>query len=337
MCKDRYWIQSALSHQETEAVPYYFDFTPLARRKIERYYGSPIEERLNFPVRMTGLKTIKPLYADPSDFGETAGDEFGVIWSTSEIDRGVPVRPCLSDADLSEYTFPDSAASYRFEGLADWCRENREHYTIVWVGDLWERATFMRGMENILMDLVLHPGFVDELLSGIADCLLGTMGILFEGFEFDGIAMSDDYGTQHSMLMSPSAWRRFVRPHLAEIYGLAKHHGRTVFQHSDGHIHPIIGDLIELGCDILHPVQPEAMDVFHLKREFGQDLTLWGGMRTQDLLVAGTPEEIRDAVKQLKRELGRGGGYVMGNGITLQADVPLDNMVAMIEEARERR
>ncbi len=336
MCKDRHWVEMAISHQQLEAVPYYFDFTPPARLNVEKYYGSPIEETLEFPIRMKGCKTIKPLYADPSGFGRTAEDEFGVVWSTSKIDRGAPIGLPLSDADLSNYTFPEFAASYRFEDLRDWCEQNKEHYIIIWVGDLWERATFMRGMENILMDLILNPKFVDELLHGIADYVIGTMEILFERFEFDGIAISDDYGTQKSLLMSPADWRRFVKPRLAEIYEFAKNHGRTVFQHSDGYIYPIIGDLIDIGCDILHPIQPEAMDIFKLKREFGQDLTFCGGMRTQDLLPQGTPEEIRNEVKKLKTELGRGSGYIMSNGITIQADVPLDNIVAMIDEAQKK-
>ena len=323
----------AISHQELKVVPYYFDFTPPSRERVERYYGSPIEEALNFPIRMTGCKTVKPLYADPLNFGEMIKDEFGVVWSTSKIDRGVPIRPCLSDADLSGYTFPDFAVSYRFEDLGDWCRQNKKHYTIIWVGDLWERATFMRGMEAILMDLVLNPKFVEELLHGITDYIRGSMKILFDRFEFDGIAISDDYGTQRSMLMSPVDWRRFVKPRLAEIYNFAKDHGRVVFQHSDGYIYPIIGDMIDMGCDILHPIQPEVMDVLKLKREFGKDLTFCGGMRTQDLLPWGTSEEIRDMVKKLKQEMGKEGGYIMSNGITVQADVPLDNIVAMIDEA----
>ena len=335
MCKDRYWIQKTISHHETEAVPFYFDFTPPAKEEIEKFYGSPIEDRLKFPIRMTGLKTVKPLYADPLEFGETARDEFGVEWSTSKIDRGVPIGPCLIEPDISSYKFPDYSASYRFEDIAGWRKKNEEHFLIIWVGDLWERATFMRGIENILMDIVLHSKFVDKLLHGIADYILGTMEILFERFEFDGIAVSDDYGIQNSMSMSPEAWRRFIKPRLSEIYEAAKNHNKTVFHHSDGYIYPIIGDLIDIGCDILHPIQPETMDVLKLKREFGNHLTLWGGMRTQDLLVWGLPEEIRKEVKNLKRELGRGGGYIMGNGITIQADVPLDNMVAMIEEARK--
>ena len=329
------WIQMTLSHQEPQAVPYYFDFTPPARMSVERYYGNPIEKSLRFPIRMQGCKSIKPLYAKPADFGESATDEFGVLWSTSEVDRGVPIRPCLTDADLSDYTFPDFAASHRFENLGNWCEQNEEYYTIIWVGDFWERATFMRGMENILVDMVVNPKFVDELLHRIASYVIGTMEILFNKFEFNGIALSDDYGTQKSLLMSPAHWRKFVKPHLAEIYEFARNHDRTVFQHSDGYIYPVIGDLIDIGCDILHPIQPEAMDIFKLKREFGQDLTFCGGIRTQDLLPHGTPEEIRKDVGKLKREMGKDGGYIVSNGITVQTDVPLDNIIAMIDEARK--
>ncbi|MCK4401008.1 hypothetical protein KAW08_01735 [bacterium] len=336
MCKARDWIKTALSHKEPKAVPYYFDFTPPSRLNIEEYYGSPIEEVLEFPIRMQGCKTIKPLYANPSDFGKTAEDEFGVIWSTSKIDRGAPIASPLSDADISNYTFPDFAASYRFEDLGNWCKQNKEYYTIIWVGDLWERATFMRGMENILMDLVLNPKFVAKLLHAIADYVIGTMKILFDRFEFDCIAISDDYGAQNSMLMSPADWRKFIKPHLADIYKFAKDHGRTVFQHSDGYIYPVIGDMIDMGCDILHPIQPEAMDISKLKREFGKDLTFCGGINTQYLLPQGTPKEIRSEVKKLKQELGSGGGYIVSNGITIQSDVPLDNIIAMIDEALKK-
>ena len=134
--------------------------------------------------------------------------------------------------------------------------------------------------------------------------------------------------------MSPAHWRRFVRPRLARIYALAKAHGRHVLHHSDGNIEPILGDLVDLGCDILHPVQPESMDVFRLKREYGRHLAFFGGVRTQDLLVSASPREVRAAVAALKREMSRGGGYVVRNGITIQGDVPLENLVALIEEAR---
>lgn len=335
MCKNQQWIQDVLSGRDTRAVPFNFSFSPPARQLVENHYkGSPVEEILDFPIRMTGLKTIKPLYADPDEYGDTIKDEYGVVWSTSKIDRGSPLKPCLTEPDLSGYIFPESCATYRFQDISDWCDRNRDHYRIIWIGDLWERATFMRGMEDILMDLVLNPGFIEKLLRGIADYILKTMQILFDRFEFEGIALSDDYGTQQSLIMSPELWRKFIKPLLDDIYGFAKKHNRTVFHHSCGNIYPVIGDMIDCGLDILHPIQPEAMDVFELKQEFGAHLTLCGGIRTQDLLPRGTVQEVRHEVTKLKQEMGKGGRYILEPGITLQADVPLDNLIAMIDEAR---
>ena len=243
-------------------------------------------------------------------------------------DKGLP------EAALSGYTFPDPTAEYRFEGIEAWCRDNAEHFTVIWVGDLWERATFVRGMENILLDVATDEGFVAELLRGIADYVLATVGILLDRYEFDAIAVSDGYGTQKALVISPEHWRRLIKPLLAEIYGLAKGRGRCVFHHTCGHVTPIVPDLIEIGLDILHPIQPETMDIHRLKREYGADLTFCGGLRTQDLLPAGTPDEVRAAARELKRTMGPGGGYILEPGITVQDDVPLPNMLAMIEEAR---
>jgi uroporphyrinogen decarboxylase len=286
---------------------------------------------------MGGPRSVKPLYADPEDFGETVTDEFGVTWLTSRIDRGSPIGRCLPEPTLSGYRFPDPTQARRFEDLGAWCREQEGHYRVVWVGDLWERATFMRGMEDLLLDVALHSGFVEALLGGITDCIQHTMEIVFEQFEFEAIGVSDDYGTQKAMIISPESWRKLVRPCLARVYGLAKKHGRGVFHHSCGNIVPIIGDMIDLGLDVLHPIQPEAMDILHLKREFGRDVTFCGGIPTQNLLVTGTPDDVRREVQRLKRDMGRGGGYILEPGITIQDDVPLENMVAMIDEARADR
>ena len=331
----RQWIEDTLAHHQTDVVPYNFMFSPPALQLVRDYYGTDdVENALDLPIRMSGLVSLKPLYASPARYGDTIVDEFGVVWSTSEIDRGSPIGPCLAEADLSTYTFPSASAENRFDGLDRWCRRHRDHYRILWVGDLWERATFMRGMQELLLDLSLHPVFVEELLQGLAWHIIETMRILFERYEFEGIALSDDYGTQKSLLMSPGDWRHFVKPRLADIYRLAKEHGRTVFHHTCGDVSSIIGDMIEVGLDILHPVQPEAMDVYALKREFGKDVTFCGGVRTQDLLPTGTPEEVQAEVRRLRRYMGAGGGYILEPGITVQADVPTRNIVAMIEEAR---
>ena len=334
---DKEWMQKTLSHQDTGKVPYNFMFSPPIEALLKRHYrSSSLEETLDFPIRMNAPNSIKPLYASPDSYGDTIEDEFGVIWSTSYIDRGAPIGPCLREPTLAGYRFPDPSEEYRFEGLKEWSAENSDQYRILWVGDLWERATFMRGMEDLLIDVTRNSAFVSALLGSIGDYSLGTMELLFERCEFEAIALSDDYGTQKDLIISPESWRRFVKPSLRAIYDLAKRKGKAVFHHSCGNVSAVIPDLIDLGLDILHPIQPETMDILALKRSYGKDLTFCGGLGTQNTLPHGNPCEVRDEVKRLKEEMGRGGGYILEPGITLQADVPLPNLLAMIEEALEQ-
>ena len=331
----RQWIQRVLAHDAGVPVPFQVSLSPVARRKLAEFYGTDdVEEFLHLPMRMTAPRSVKPLYASPEEFGERVTDEFGVTWTTSRIDRGCPVGGAINAPSLAGYTLPDPAAERRFEHLGPWCARHADSYTVVWAGDLWERATFLCGMERLLLYVALEPAFVAALLDALADYIVATMDVLFARFEFDCVALSDDYGTQRALLVSPETWRQLVRPRLARVVDRAKAAGRDVMLHSCGHVRPIVPDLIELGIDILHPVQPEAMDLAELKRSFGGDLTFCGGLGTQELLVRAAPEAVRAEVRRLKRLMGRGGGYILEPGITLQADVPLANMLAMIDEAR---
>jgi uroporphyrinogen decarboxylase len=328
------WIKATVAHQETGAVPYNYSFSPPAAKRLREYYGvESLPDRLKIPFRMIGPNSPKPMYADPEQFGPTVTDEFGVVWATTHIDRGSPLQHPLTEPDLSGYTFPDPHEPARYAGLADFLATYAEYYTGVRVGELWERATFLRGMEDLLFDLVEERSFVEELLERQADYLLQMMEESLKLGDFDCFYLSDDYGAQRSLLMSPADWRSLIKPRLARVYGFAKAHGRQTYLHSCGCIQEIIPDLIEIGVDMLHPIQPETMDIFYLKREFGRDITFCGGLRTQDLLPYGAPGEIRAEVRHLKQLMGAGGGYVMEPGITIQDDVPLENMVALVEEA----
>ena len=334
MKNNREWLERTLAHEECDAVPYNFLFSPRALRAMEDHYGKDFLDSLSFPIRMGSPLGRKPLYADPDKYGPTIQDDYGVVWTTNPIDRGAPIGPCITESTLKGYTFPDPTQEWRFQDLGAWCARNDGHYRILWVGALWEQATFMRGMEGLLLDVALHPAFVEALLDGIANWVLKTTEILLARFPFECIAVSDDYGTQRAMIISPADWRRFIKPRLKQIYALAKRQGRACFHHSCGHIIPVIPDLIEIGLDILHPIQPEAMDIARLKKEFGKDLTFCGGVRTQDFLPRASPDEVRQEVRRLKREMGRGGGYILEPGITILADVPPANIYALVDEAR---
>ena len=161
------WIERTLRHESGGEIPYNFMLSPPAQQRAESHYGTDLVNTINLPMRMNGPKAIKPLYADPKKYGPTIRDHFGVVWTTSEIDRGAPIGPCLREATLADYHFPDPRDESRFEDIAAWCAQNKDHFRVIWVGDLWERATFMRGMGEILLDVAINRGFVEALLDGL--------------------------------------------------------------------------------------------------------------------------------------------------------------------------
>jgi uroporphyrinogen decarboxylase len=161
------------------------------------------------------------------------------------------------------------------------------------------------------------------------------MSILSDRFTFDAVGLSDDYGSQHGLLMSPEAWKRFIEPCLVRIFSSAKELDYGIFLHSCGNISSVVGRLIDIGLDILHPIQPEAMDIITLKKEYGNDITFCGGISTQKLLPLATPDEIREVVRKTKKVMGKGGGYICDAGINILADVPLENIIAFIEASMQ--
>ena len=328
------WIMETISHKQTDKIPYHYDFTPPALLKLVNFYKSKeIEEILKLPIRWNSPKTIKPLYASPDKYGSQLRDEFGVLWVLSKNDRGTPI-PCLDEPNLSNYNIPDPKAEYRFEDIGQWCKKNSHIFRLIMVGALWERATFLRGMENILIDLKFNKGFVLNLLRKLTDYILETIEIVAKRFEFEVFGISDDYGWQNSLIISPEDWRKFIKPFLKEIVELAKKKNKITLLHSCGKISSIVSDFIEIGIDILHPIQPEANNIFMLKKEYGKHITLNGGLSTQKLLKVGTPKMIKEEIKKLKDIMGNGGGYILEPGITIQGDVPLENLIAMIEESQ---
>ena len=139
---------------------------------------------------------------------------------------------------------------------------------------------------------------------------------------------------QHGLLISPESWRRFIRPRLQRIVRHIRQGGKAAYLHSCGHVTPVIPDLIELGVNMLQPIQPESMDIFDLKRRFGRRICLVGGIGTQELLPYGTPEAIRAQVARCRAEMGAGGGYIMAPAKPILPGVPLENAIVLIEAMR---
>ena len=149
----------------------------------------------------------------------------------------------------------------------------------------------------------------------------------------DMIWLGDDIGQQSGLLMSPRHWRRFLKPRMAELIAQIKsiNPAVRVAYHTDGCVYKLIPELIEIGIDVLNPVQPAAMDCARLKREWGRELCFWGSMDEQHTLPFGTPDDVRAEVRDRVSVLGAGGGLILGPTHHVQLDTPLENFWAMVE------
>ncbi len=206
---------------------------------------------------------------------------------------------------------------------------------------LFEMAQRLRGMEEFLMDLAASPAEAAHLLDRVLEVKLAywRAALAALGDVVDVVAEGDDYGTQQSLLVSPATFRTLFKPRLAELVREMKRGAPEafVFFHSCGSVRKILPDFIEIGVEALNPVQTTAagMEPRELKREFGRDIAFWGGgVDTQSVLPHGTPAEVAEDVRRNLDALAEGGGYVFGTVHNIQADVPAENVVAMVEALR---
>jgi uroporphyrinogen decarboxylase len=328
-------VFAALRFEQQAPCPYYIWIddrmvAPLAARfGAENFVGSPGSTR-TFGGSYTAMTEVAALPIE--DHGDCYVDEYG-----AKIRRGAELgleRPSLSQPSLAGYRFPDMTAPQHFAHLDAWITQHAERFRIVQLGMMFfERSWFMRGMQDLMMDFHLHPAFVHELLDGLEAVCASTIDRLLRDFgdRIDAIGMSEDYGSQKSMMISPAMWREFIKPRLARLVGRIRGAGKQAYIHSCGHILPVIGDLAEIGVTMLQPIQPEAMDVFEVKRRFGKELCLLGGISTQHTLHQGRPEDVTREVQACLKHLAAGGGYVMAPAKAILPGVPVENAAALIE------
>lgn len=273
-------------------------------------------------------------------------DEWGVVWRRAAYYYDMvdfPLKDATSVDDLDRYPWPDPRDPGRFRQLAEQAKEVMEQGWAVTLdplaGGLLEMAASLRGHQNFYLDLASEPAFAGALLDRITDFFeafyeeaLGKAGEYI-----DIVFFGDDYGMQESMVVSPAMWRQMFKPRLARLIRAIKEYADVRFQlHSCGSIAPILEDLIEIGVDILNPVQPTAsgMDPADVKEVVGDRLVLHGAVDQQNTLPNGTPAEVRREVETRIRQLAPGGGYVLAVSPNIQADVPPENIIALFDAAR---
>ncbi len=268
----------------------------------------------------------------------------------SEDDWFPSVHP-LPDArttdDLDSYKdWPDMGDPTRIAHVRDRARQLAEEnqYAILatpWLLFPFERAYAMQGMETFLLNMARDPDFARALMERIAVYCKQLMGRFLEelGDNVDIIKIGDDLGTQESLMISPKMYRELLKPIHADFisYIKARTNAKILF-HSDGDVAPLIDDFVEIGVDILNPIQTSAgsmSDLPSLKKRHGNNIVFCGGIDTHRVLPYGSPAEVRQEVKRVIDILGPGGGCMIGAVHTVMNDVPPENVLAMVDAVEE--
>ena len=271
-------------------------------------------------------------------------DEWGTEWGHAEGGVGATSLSCPL-ADLSRvkeylaHRFPDARAPGRLDAAAAAIRVHGARRYCMGVNTLsiFERLHALRGLEDTLMDLCTGEPLVMELLDRLVDYhteLIRSWG----GIGADGFFLGDDWGSQRSMIVSADLWRRIYRPRYRTLFDEIHRAGMDVIYHSCGNIMDIIPDLIDIGVDVLDPVQPGAMDPREIARRFGGSLAFYGGINVQEL-AGRTPGEVKDEVRRLIDILGTpfGNAFMVAPANVLTPDIPLENIAALCEACHEPR
>lgn len=322
-----------IQHQETEQVPYTLPFEPTVGLRLDEHYGGTAWRQRLKPY-VVGVGAVDTDVREPLDEGR-ARDGYGGIWRVDRRPWHLEVPP-LSSPSFDGYEFPKPEKFFR----PDWkekawktCQEHQDSFLVGHLGwGLFERAWNLRGFENALMDSITEPDFYEEMLDRLMQLYLAFVEYTAD-LPIDGILFGDDWGDQRGVILGPERWRRFIKPRWAQVYAAVHAHGKIVMHHSCGSVAVIMPDIIEIGMDVLESAQPEpaGMNPYELKRQWGDQIVFWGCLGSQSIIPRGTPDEIRQEVRRLKREMGRGGGYILAPAKPLQPETPIENAVAVVE------
>ncbi len=326
-------VISEINHKETWPMPYTLDWSPEAAEALSRYYG---RDDWSHHVANYIRGVTAPGGGMPVDPGE-ARDAYGTLWLAGPEVQMV-IGPAIKDtSDIASYRFPDPQSLYPAERRAAAVQDvaNTDCFTTVAVGlGVFERAWALRGMEGLLSDVAAEPGAAEMLFERVTEFQLGLLDLMLD-LPVDAIRFSDDWSDQRGVMIGADRWRRMLKPCVAKLYAKAKSAGKFTVQHCCGNLSEIVPDLAEIGLDVLQSLQPAAMDVYKLKRDYGRDITFWGGLGSQSILPYGTPDEIRAEVKKLAAQMGAGGGYILGTAKAILADTPPANFAACLESFLE--
>jgi uroporphyrinogen decarboxylase len=346
----------ALNHEITDHAPMQISFTPeFAQRlasdmgileKMHNPHGGgnsmALELALDEDILLSSVGWANCYYNEADAYT----DEWGVGWRrasySTKFGNGsyteITGHPLALDSAIDSYKAPDPDREELYLDTKNLIKEYGKEYWItgVTVTTIFETAWALRGLDQLMVDFYLDPELAERILDIPFNYHLAAAKHLVD-LGVDMIWTGDDMGGQQTMMISPDMWRKFFKPRMARFIRelKAKNPKVKIAYHSDGNIFPIIPDLIEIGLDVLNPIQPASMDPAEVKRLYGDSLCFWGSIDEQYTLPFGSVQDVEREVRTRLETIGKNGGFIIGPTHHVQLDTPLENFKAMVQTIKE--
>ena len=341
-------MHAALCHEEPDKVPLDMWITPEIRDRLMAETGAsdPWEMRVALGhdclTAFVGLVASfylsdEPRYVDP----------WGITWARMPYAGGegsyteMVGHPLAGeDSLLCSYHAPDPDEPRQYEELAMLIARFGKTHSIVGgcSSSVFEGPWYLRGMDRFLEDMLINKDYANALIDLVADFHLKA-GLHLVRMGCDILLAGDDVGTQDRMLISPELFREFIKPRYGKLFAEYKrvNPDLKIAAHICGYIEPVIDDLVEVGLDVLNPVQPLSMDPKRLKKRYGKQLSFWGAVDDQMVMPFGSPAQVEEEVRLRVAQLARGGGYILCPSHNIQPTTPMANVHAFYRAAEKYR
>ena len=351
--KHRDRVLQALNHEETDRPPFQATFTPefadslrahfkLPAQKTEphhrQWYGYELEKLTGQDAFQASAGWVTNYYLSDKPFTDNWGLKWKIDYYSTPLGEGFYTnieKELLSGEtpDLRLLKAPDPNSPEMYNHVERLIREYKDEYYIIGRVHctVFELAWALRGYENLLIDMYINPDLANHILDMTLEYHLEVAkNMALRGV--DMIWLGDDFGAQNNLMISLETWRLFFKKRYARICETVKNIDPNIkiAFHSDGCVYDIIPDLIDIGIDVLNPIQTECMDPEILKQKYGKNICFFGGIAVQSTLPQGTSEEIQKEYNLLKNTLGRGGGWICAPTHHVQLDTPVENFMVLV-------